>query len=59
MAKNDKINMPSSTAGVTRFFDEYKSKLQITPSQVVALAIVVMVIIIAMHQFGKGLLGLP
>ncbi|MFH1211300.1 MAG: preprotein translocase subunit Sec61beta [Candidatus Woesearchaeota archaeon] len=40
----DKVSMPSSTAGITRYFDDYKSKIEIRPETVVALCIAVIVI---------------
>jgi len=44
----DKISMPSSGGGLMRYFDDYKSKIQIPPSWIiifVAIVIVVMIII--------------
>lgn len=57
MGKNDKVNMPSSTAGITRYFDEFKSKITLTPGHVVVMCIVVMAIVIALHMFAGGWLG--
>lgn len=31
------ISMPSGMGGLTRYFDEFQSKIQITPFQVVAI----------------------
>ena len=56
MAK-DKISMPSSTAGITRYFDEYKSKLRFKPAHVIILSIIVMIIIILLHQYGISMLN--
>jgi len=57
MAK-DKISMPSSMGGLVRYFDEYKSKISLKPGTVVILAIVVMIIMIIIHLYGKGFLGM-
>ena len=57
MAKN-KISMPSSGAGITRYFDDYRSKIEISPGQVVILAVIIMIIAILLNQFGSGLLGM-
>ena len=57
MAKN-KISMPSSGAGITRYFDDYRSKIEISPGQVVILAVIIMIIAILLNQFGLGLLGM-
>ncbi|MBT4651583.1 preprotein translocase subunit Sec61beta [Candidatus Woesearchaeota archaeon] len=52
MAQDNKIRMPSGQGGLTRYFDEYKSKIEIPPSAVVVLCIIVVFLIIALHQFG-------
>ena len=57
MAK-DKITMPSSGAGITRYFDEYKSKFTFKPGHVIVLCIIVMIITILLHIYGGSLLGL-
>ncbi|MFT4309920.1 MAG: preprotein translocase subunit Sec61beta [Candidatus Woesearchaeota archaeon] len=37
MARSDRISAPSSMGGIVRYFDEYKSKIQISPQTVVIL----------------------
>jgi len=54
MAKDNKIRMPSGQGGLTRYFDEYKSKIEITPGSVIVLSLVIMVIVIILHFFGGG-----
>ncbi len=54
---NNKISMPSSTAGITRYFDEYKSKLRFKPGHIIILSIIVMVILIILHRFGTSFLS--
>jgi len=49
MARNDKIQMPSSGAGITRYFDDYKSKIEFKPEHVVILAVLIIVVIIILH----------
>ena len=53
----DKIQMPTSTAGLTRYFDDYKSKIEIKPGHVIILAIAVSIIVLVLHLYGSGLLG--
>jgi preprotein translocase subunit Sec61beta len=53
----DKIQMPSSTAGLTRYFDDYKSKIEIKPGHVILLAIIVSAIVIVLHLYGGSLVG--
>ena len=52
MAKDNKIQMPSSGAGITRYFDDYKSKIEFKPEHVVVLVILVIIIIIILHLQG-------
>lgn len=54
MAKNDKIQMPSSGAGITRYFDDYKSKIEFKPEHVVILVILVILIVVVLHLQGGG-----
>jgi preprotein translocase subunit Sec61beta len=58
MARNDKVMMPSSGAGLTRYFDEYKSKIELKPGHVIILIVVVIIIEVILHLQGNGLLGL-
>lgn len=50
--------MPASTAGLTRYFDDVKSKLEFKPGHVIILAIVIMIITIILHMYGSALIGL-
>jgi preprotein translocase subunit Sec61beta len=55
---NNKIQMPTSTAGLTRYFDDFKSKIELKPGHVIILGIVILVITVALHIFAGGFLGL-
>ncbi len=57
MAK-DKIMMPSSGAGITRYFDEYHSRLRFKPGHVIVLCIIVLIITLLLHAYGGTMLGL-
>jgi len=54
MAKDNKIRMPSGQGGLTRYFDEYKSKIEFSPAAVIVMSIIIMIIVILLHQFGLG-----
>jgi preprotein translocase subunit Sec61beta len=56
MAK-EKSYLPSSMGGIVRYFDEYKSKFEITPGVVVIACVVVIVLLILLQIFGKSLMG--
>ena len=55
MAKN-KISLPSSGAGITRYFDDYKSKLEFKPGAVIVFAILVILVVLFLQNFGLNML---
>ena len=52
MSRQDKIQMPSSGAGITRYFDDYKSKIEFKPEHVIILVVLVIIIVIVLHLTG-------
>ena len=54
MARDTKMQMPSGMGGLVRYFDEYKSKIEFKPGHIIVLAIVVMLIILALHTWGPS-----
>ena len=57
MAK-DRVSMPQSTGGLIRYFDEYKSKLQMRPGLIILLVVLVIIVEIFLWMYGNTLLGL-
>ena len=55
---SDKVNLPSGTGGLMRYFDEYKSKIQLKPGHIIVLIIIIIVLEIILHLYGQGWLGL-
>ena len=51
--------MPTSTAGITRYFEDYKSKVTFKPGHIIILTILVIVIAIILHMYGNAWLGIP
>jgi len=49
----DKLRLPSGQGGLTRYFDEYKSKIEFSPGTVVVLCFIVLIIIILLHYLGN------
>lgn len=47
----ERISMPSSQGGLVRYYNEYKSKIQIKPVHVVAFAITVIVFELLLRIF--------
>lgn len=56
MAQN-KVNMPSSGAGLTRYFDDYQSKVSFKPGHVIILAVVIAILVIIMNVYGNAWFG--
>jgi len=54
----EKSRMPMSTAGITTYFEEYRSKIEFKPGHIIVFSIVVILIVVALHLWGTGLLGL-
>lgn len=52
MARQDKIQMPSSGAGITRYFDDYKSKIELKPEHVIIMVVLVIIIVVVLHLTG-------
>ena len=55
---NDKIQMPSSGAGLTRYFDDYHSKVELKPQHVIILIVLVMLIELVLNWQGYVWFGL-
>ncbi len=49
MARNN-IRMPMSQAGITRYFDDYKSKIVISPKTVIVFIAIIIVLEIILHS---------
>jgi len=54
----EKARMPMSTAGITTYFEEYRSKIEFKPGHIIVFSIVVMLIVIALHIWAAGILGI-
>jgi len=51
MAKDKKVQMPSTGAGLVRYFDEYKNEINIKPEYVIYISVAVIVIEILIKKF--------
>jgi preprotein translocase subunit Sec61beta len=40
----DKIQMPSSSGGLVRYFDDYKSKITISPITIIIFIVIVIIV---------------
>ena len=55
---DDKIQMPSSMGGLVRYSEDSGSKLKFKPGHVILFIVLVMILVIILHLYGKTLLGL-
>jgi preprotein translocase subunit Sec61beta len=55
---NDKIQMPSSGAGLTRYFDDFHSKIELKPQHVIILIVLVIIIEAILNWQGYVWFGL-
>jgi preprotein translocase subunit Sec61beta len=51
MARKDRIQMPQSTAGLVRYFEESKEAIKLKPEHVVVICVAIIVIEMAL-KFG-------
>ncbi|MEM4268039.1 MAG: preprotein translocase subunit Sec61beta [Candidatus Woesearchaeota archaeon] len=51
---SNRISMPQSGGGLVRYFDEYKSRIEFKPGLVLVFVVIVILIEIVIHTFGKG-----
>jgi len=55
---NDRIQMPSSGAGLTRYFDDFHSKIELKPQHVIIFIILIILIEIILNWQGYIWFGL-
>ena len=58
MAKDNKVRMPSSGAGITTFYEGVSSAIQLKPAHVIVLIVLVIVIEAFLYTQGYQLLGI-
>ena len=44
MAKDNRISMPQSIGGLVRYFDDYKSKIEFSPTAVIIISVVIIIL---------------
>jgi preprotein translocase subunit Sec61beta len=57
MARDDRIRLPSSTAGITQYWDDVKTKVELKPVHVIALAVIIMLLEIFLQLYGASFFG--
>ncbi len=54
---DNQLRLPSGQGGLTRFNEEVKSKIELTPKAVIIVVLIVMILIILLHSYGGSLLS--
>lgn len=57
MARDNKVRMPSSGAGITQYWDSVKTSIELKPSHIIALCILVIIIMIFLNVYGSTYFG--
>lgn len=53
-----RVSMPSSMGGITRYFEESKSKISFKPGHVVVLIVLIIILELILHARGAVWFGL-
>ena len=51
MAQDNKISMPGSFGGLMRYDEEYTSRFMLSPSQVIAFLVVIIIFVLGLKIF--------
>ncbi|RME31926.1 preprotein translocase subunit Sec61beta [Candidatus Woesearchaeota archaeon] len=53
----DRIRMPASTAGITQYWDDVKTKVEMKPEHVIVLAVIIIIIELLLQAYGSRIFG--
>ena len=56
--EDKKVRLPSSSGGLMQYYDDYHSKISISPWHVIILTVIVMIFIIFLHLIGPSIFGI-
>lgn len=58
MARDNRINLPSGTSGLMRYFDsEYTSKILLKPGHIIVISVLIIMILLLLHIAGGRIIG--
>ena len=58
MAKDNKVNMPSGSSGLMRYFDsDYPSKIRLKAGHVIVISVLIILILLLLHGTGGRFIG--
>lgn len=49
---DDKISMPATSGGLVRYFDDFQSKIEIKPSIIIAIIVLITIVEMFLHYRG-------
>ena len=58
MADDNRISLPSGMGGLMRYNDEFDSKLKLKPGSVIVIAVILIILILALHVWGDSIFGI-
>jgi preprotein translocase subunit Sec61beta len=54
---DNKIRLPASYGGIMQYYDEFKSKIELSPYTVIILAALVIIFVAILHKIGPSIFG--
>ncbi len=54
MSRDNRVRLPSSTAGITTYWDEVKTKITLRPQHVILLALLIIILELLLQLYGRG-----
>ena len=54
----DRVQLPSGMGGLVRYFDEYRSRIELKPGHIILFVILIVVIEMVLHWQGPRWLGI-
>lgn len=56
--QDNRIRLPASTAGITQYWDDVKTKIEFKPEHIVILAIIIIAIEMFLQVYGNAIFGI-
>ncbi len=53
----DRIRMPASTAGITQYWDDVKTRIEMKPEHVIVLAVIIIIVELLLQAYGSRIFG--
>jgi preprotein translocase subunit Sec61beta len=53
---NNRMSMPSTGAGITRYFDDYHTSIEFKPAHILVIILIIAIAILLLHYFGGSII---